>query len=146
MGCGAAPGPGYTLPTAEGAAAAPGALPIRELFSNFLSVLQYITVMTLLEQAQPYLEALEQRKLTVRALASILNCNESYLSRILSNRVQRIESQAKIRQKHSKLFALRKEMRKKHAILVKSGKKSLKKGAADAKCSERTLRRYIASI
>ncbi len=102
--------------------------------------------MTILERAQPHLQALEQRLLTVRALATMLGCNESYLSRVLSGHVQRVESPAAVRKKRSKLAQMRKKMREKHALLVKTGRKSLKKGAADAKCSERTLRRYISLL
>lgn len=102
--------------------------------------------MTLLERCAPYIEALEARELTIRALAEMLGCNECYLSRTLSGHLNRVESTTKLRKKQAKLFESRKEMRQKHANLVKKGLKSLKKGAADARCSERTLRRYIDAL
>ena len=102
--------------------------------------------MTILERCEPYIQALEAREMTIRALAEILGCNECYLSRTLSGRLKRTESTTRLRKKQSKLFESRKEMRQRHAFLVKTGLKSLKKGAADARCSERTLRRYIAAL
>lgn len=102
--------------------------------------------MKLLERAQPYIEALEARRLTIRALALLLGCSESYLSRLLSGRLKRVQSTTKTRRLRTKLLESRREMRKKHANLVKNKQKSLKKASADAKCSERTMRRYIAAL
>ncbi len=102
--------------------------------------------MTLLESAQPYLKDLEKRALTLRKLAQILQCNESYLSRLLKNHVKRTQSSTKAREKAHVLFESRKQMREKHAALVANGSKSLKKAAADARCSQRTLRRYIHNL
>lgn len=99
--------------------------------------------MTILDRAQPYIADLEKRALTIRALAQLLDCNECYLSRLLSRRIKRAESSTKARKNRHKLFESRKEMRQKHADLVANGSKSLKKAAADARCSERTIRRYV---
>jgi AraC-like DNA-binding protein len=98
---------------------------------------------TLLQQALTYIEALDKREITLRAVAEALQCNESYLSRVLKPHRNTQESAYSKRQKHAKLLESRREMRKRHAFSVKSGHKSLKKGAADARCSERTLRRYM---
>lgn len=102
--------------------------------------------MNLLERAQPYIDELEKRALTIRALAEILTCNESYLSRTLSGHLKRSQSSTKERQKRKEMSFCRKQMRQKHAVSVKSGGKSLKKAAADARCSERTIRRYIKNL
>lgn len=102
--------------------------------------------MNLLEQTRPYFEQLEKRVLTIRKLAQILQCNESYLSRTLSGHVKRAESTTKTREKAHVLFKCRQQMREKHALLVKNGSKSLRKAAADARCSQRTLRRYILNL
>ena len=101
--------------------------------------------MTVRERAPTYLPALNSRTVTLREVAHTLECNECYLSRVLSPLLQRTESAYSKRKKRSKLAESRKEMRKKHANAVKSGQKSLKRGASDARCSERTLRRYIAN-
>lgn len=102
--------------------------------------------MTILDRARRYVDALEKRALTIRELATILGCNECYLSRVLSPTLNRTESSTKKRKKQAKLVESRREMRKRHAILVKTRQKSLKKAAADARCSERTLRRYIKDL
>ena len=102
--------------------------------------------MSLIDDAEPYRQLLEERKITLREVAAALGCSESYLSRVLSPTLQRVESSTKKREKQAKLTQGRQEMRKRHALLVKNGQKSLKKGAADAKCSERTLRRYIDKV
>ena len=102
--------------------------------------------MTVLDRARPYVDALEKRALTIRELATILGCNECYLSRVLSPTLNRTESSTKKRKKQAKLVESRREMRKRHAILVKTRQKSLKRAAADARCSERTLRRYIKDL
>lgn len=102
--------------------------------------------MNILDRAQPYVDALEKRALTIRELATILGCNECYLSRVLSPTLKREESSTKKRKKQAKLVESRREMRKRHALLVKTQQKSLKKAAADARCCERTLRRYIKDL
>lgn len=102
--------------------------------------------MKIFDRAQPYVQALENRELTIRKLAGMLGCSESRLSRVLSGHLKRVQSTTKTRQLRTKLLESRREMRKKHAILVKSKQKSLKRAAADAKCSERTMRRYIGAL
>lgn len=99
--------------------------------------------MNLLDRAQPYFDQLEKRVLTISALAKLLQCNENYLSRLLSVHLKRCQSSTKTREKLKLLFETRKQMRKKHADLVRNGSKSLKRAAADARCSERTIRRYM---
>jgi AraC-like DNA-binding protein len=101
--------------------------------------------MTVRERALTYLEALNSRSITLREVAHALQCNECYLSRVLSPLLNRIQSAHSKRKARSKLAESRKQMREKHANLVKVGQKSLKRGAADARCSERTIRRYIAN-
>lgn len=99
--------------------------------------------MNILDRAEPYRDALEKRALTIRALAGILGCNESYLSRVLSPTLKRVESTTKLRGKQQKLTESRRLMREKHAFMVLNGQKSLKRAAADARCSEKTIKRYM---
>lgn len=102
--------------------------------------------MSITERAKPYLSDLEARKLTLRALAELLDCNESYLSRLLSSKLKRVQSTTEYRRKRSELLQMRQQMRRKHALLVKKGHKSLARAAADARCSQRTMRRYVSEV
>lgn len=102
--------------------------------------------MTVLERALAHLDELNSRELTLRELATLLETNESYLSRILSGYLDRVESSTKYREKRSKLAKSRRFLREKHANMVRSGQESLKKAAFHCKCSERTIRRYISRL
>jgi transcriptional antiterminator len=102
--------------------------------------------MNLLERCEPYRAALEERALTIRDLAKILGCSESYLSRTLSPTLNRKESSTESRKKSHLLSEIRALMRKKHALLVKTGQKTLKRAAKDCRCSERTIRRYLEKV
>lgn len=102
--------------------------------------------MALLDDALPYVPAINARELSIRALAKKLKTNESYLSRVLSGHLERVESSSEKRKKAAELAKYRAFLREKHAKLVKSGQESLKKAAFHCKCSERTLRRYISRL
>lgn len=102
--------------------------------------------MSILDDAEPYRDRLEKRALTIRAVAEILGCSESYLSRVLSPTLKRTESTTKKRKKASLMREMRGLTKEKHAFLVKTKQKSLKRAAADARCSERTIRRYIEKL
>lgn len=102
--------------------------------------------MTVEERAKPFISDLESRKLTIRALAKLLDCSESYLSRVLSGKLKKVESTTEYRRKRKELRECRQKMREKHALLAKKGHKSLARAAADARCSQRTMRRYMAEV
>lgn len=101
---------------------------------------------TIAERAERFRKRLEARKITLREVAEQLGCNETYLCRVFSHSLQRVESSTSLRAKRAKLAQSRREMREKHANLVISRRKSLEKAAADAKCSVRTMRRYVARL
>jgi AraC-like DNA-binding protein len=100
--------------------------------------------MSVLKDVEPYLPALRARETTLREVAEAIDCSPSYLCRLLSGTLKRVQSSTKTRQKRKELVGIRRQMRRKHAISVLSGEKSLKRAAADARCSERTMRRYVA--
>lgn len=94
--------------------------------------------------AKKYLDLLQKRKLTKRALALHLNVSESYLCRItdaLPPGKVRAERNAR-----SALAAARRQHRIKLAKRVQAGTLRLETAAAKANCSERTMYRYLCRL
>jgi AraC-like DNA-binding protein len=105
-----------------------------------------MTSKTIVEKAERFRTRLEKRTITLREVASTLACNESYLSRLFSPTLNRVESSSELRKQASEVKEYRTKLREKHALLAANRQKTLRKAAADARCSERTMRRYIAKV
>jgi hypothetical protein len=100
----------------------------------------------LVDRVKPYIERLNNREVTILAVAAELGVNPNYLTKVLKPLLSRIESTTKYRKNRSNLRESRRKYREFLAKRVKSGEITVETAAICANCSIRTIYRYLDRI
>jgi AraC-like DNA-binding protein len=100
----------------------------------------------LVDRVKPYLQRLNNREISIRAVAAELGVNPNYLGELLKPILDRIESTTKYRENRSKLKESRAKYREFLAKRVENDEITLETAAICANCSIRTIYRYVSKL